>query len=518
MAQPLTLFDLFGEPTIVGAVARWPQFVQPITGVIGNWPPPAFAEWLAALNNGVTLSDVRTGADGDRVAVEAKLSMTTVTTYLEGFPFVISSMPDVEFRVQYATPVENQVQLFASMSAVGDVELVLERVPVEIRLPPGLIDPHPDPGGGVTRRAVVRDRDLPAGSAGLPQDRVSPERSDLDLRPRPYPRHPGRRLRHPHRRPGDFRSVRALRYSLPGAPRLPAHSLSEPGPAERPLASPRRHAVGHAVQRAGRRLLQHQVGVHRSRHRAGQGPREVDERPPREDRGTRHRHLAGPRPRGRGGRSRRVCPQRSGGAVLFAVGTADSTPRHRGYSTAGARRERPGPVLQVRHRAGATELQRRAADRTHRQRVLLPVAAVRRRHHLRPGAHLRRNRERGRQERGGRAGDRAGGGLFAGHVIPPGHRRGDGAARHPAVYREQHRRQRDRDLEQAAAPRDRDDHGGCAHLPDRRVVRAAHRRGAGLRLLVRDHRRSLHPHAGVGRHQRQVSDRPQLAERGTVSR
>src|SRR5688572_20569340 len=109
MVQRLTLFDLFGESNIATVVARWPQIVQPITGFIATWPPPNFPEWLAALNNGTVLNDVRTGSDGDRVAVEAKLSMTTVTTYLEGFPFVISSMPDVEFRIQYATPVENQV-------------------------------------------------------------------------------------------------------------------------------------------------------------------------------------------------------------------------------------------------------------------------------------------------------------------------------------------------------------------------------------------------------------------------
>lgn len=148
MTAPLTLFDLFGETTIAGVAAVWPQRVQPTTGVIATWPPPSLSAWLAALNNAVTLSDVRTGADGNRVSVEAKLAMAGSAAYPDGFPFVISSMPDVEFRIQPATTLNNTIQLFASMTDRG-IELVLERLPVEIRLPAGLIDPHPQPGGGI---------------------------------------------------------------------------------------------------------------------------------------------------------------------------------------------------------------------------------------------------------------------------------------------------------------------------------------------------------------------------------
>lgn len=148
MAQPLTLFDLFGEPDIGRVVARWPQLIQPTTGLIGNWPPPGFETWLAALNNNVLVTDVRTGAADDRVGVEAKLVMTQVSAYPEGFPFVFSSMPDVEFRLQYATPTENQMHLFASVSDRG-AELVIERMPVEIRLPAELVQPPPQPDGEI---------------------------------------------------------------------------------------------------------------------------------------------------------------------------------------------------------------------------------------------------------------------------------------------------------------------------------------------------------------------------------
>jgi hypothetical protein len=145
MTLPVTLFDLFGEANADAVAALWPTRVQPFTGLIGQWPPPqpAFSQWLAALNNTFAVSDVRTGAAGDRVAVEAKLTSTGLAAYPAGFPFVLSSMPDVEFRIQYATAVENQIQLFASQSDRG-LELVLERVPVEIRLPAGLITPHAD--------------------------------------------------------------------------------------------------------------------------------------------------------------------------------------------------------------------------------------------------------------------------------------------------------------------------------------------------------------------------------------
>ena len=145
MTMPLTLFDLFGEANADAVAATWPTRVQPFTGLIGQWPPPqpAFSQWLAALNNTFALSDVRTGAANDRVAVEARLTSTGLAAYPAGFPFVLSSMPDVEFRVQYATPAENQIHLFASQSDRG-LELVLERVPVQILLPAGLITPHPD--------------------------------------------------------------------------------------------------------------------------------------------------------------------------------------------------------------------------------------------------------------------------------------------------------------------------------------------------------------------------------------
>lgn len=143
MATDPTLFDLFGEFT-----SRWPRAVQRLVGILGpGSSDPDLAVWLAALNNGTSVSNLRTGAAGDRVSVEARLNFDNAQAAYAGspgaWPFVLASMPDVEFRVQTLPP-PRFIQLFASVSERG-TELVLEGLPVEIRLPAGLIQP---PGGG----------------------------------------------------------------------------------------------------------------------------------------------------------------------------------------------------------------------------------------------------------------------------------------------------------------------------------------------------------------------------------
>jgi hypothetical protein len=150
MPQPLTLFDLFGGASLAAVATRWPRSIQPVTGYIANWPPP-LEPWLANLNDGVLIRDVRTAADSDRVSVEARLRMDlTLAARPSGFPFVLGSMPDVEFRIQDMPSPTDYVHLFASLTDQGP-EVVLERLPVEIRLPLGLVEPIPaagDPGAG----------------------------------------------------------------------------------------------------------------------------------------------------------------------------------------------------------------------------------------------------------------------------------------------------------------------------------------------------------------------------------
>ena len=153
---PLTLFELFGrDPSDV-----WPSAaVRQHTGDPVDGPPDPSA-WLGALNNSVKVANVRTGALGDRVAVEADLTVDPLAGFLgypEGWPFVIASLVDVEFRIQpYAAPTqpEKATKLFASAGDNG-FELVLEGLPVEIRLPAGLVQPHPDDEGDPSGGLVV---------------------------------------------------------------------------------------------------------------------------------------------------------------------------------------------------------------------------------------------------------------------------------------------------------------------------------------------------------------------------
>jgi hypothetical protein len=136
-----TLFDLFTDFT-----SAWPSgLVREHTGhPIGG--PPSPAVWLAALNNSVRVQNVRTGALGDRVAIEAEVTVDPLAgflTYPQGWPFVIVSMPDVEFRIRPYGASGRFARLFASVGDTG-FELVLEQLPVEIRLPAELVEPHPD--------------------------------------------------------------------------------------------------------------------------------------------------------------------------------------------------------------------------------------------------------------------------------------------------------------------------------------------------------------------------------------
>ena len=150
---PQTLFGLFRDPTRL-----WPtDAVREQTGHPLGGDPPDPSTWLGALNNSVQVENVRPGADADRVSVEADLTVGLGTGFLgypQGWPFVLVSMPDVEFRIQPYAQSGRSTKLFASVGDNG-CELVLEGLPVEIRLPPGLVSPHPDEPGDPSGELVV---------------------------------------------------------------------------------------------------------------------------------------------------------------------------------------------------------------------------------------------------------------------------------------------------------------------------------------------------------------------------
>lgn len=137
------LFDLFGE--FSDLLPR--QLIQAETGVSATPDPPAVAAWLGQLNNGSSLTDIRTGTLGNRASVAAKVAFSNLAagfTAPNGWPFVLQAMPDVEFRLQDG----DKITLFASITDRG-AELLIENLPVEIRLPAGLIQPPETEAGGV---------------------------------------------------------------------------------------------------------------------------------------------------------------------------------------------------------------------------------------------------------------------------------------------------------------------------------------------------------------------------------
>ncbi len=155
MATPLNFFKLFGD-----FLSDWP--VDRIRDVTG-WDPTNIDlnGWLAELNAASRLFDVRTAASVDpfqadpndpvdrRVGLEARLALEASALRPGGLPFVLSSMPDVEFRVKAMDPA-HAAYLFLSQGSSG-VDLLLEGLPVEILLPIDLVQPHPEdvpPGGG----------------------------------------------------------------------------------------------------------------------------------------------------------------------------------------------------------------------------------------------------------------------------------------------------------------------------------------------------------------------------------
>jgi len=150
---PQTLFGLFGDPTNL-----WPtDAVREQTGHTVGGDPADPSAWLGALNNSVQVENVRPGADAHRVSVEAELTVGLGAGFLgypQGWPFVLVSMPDVEFRIQAYAQSGRSAKLFASVGDNG-CELVLEGLPVEIRLPPGLVSPHPDEPGDPSGELVV---------------------------------------------------------------------------------------------------------------------------------------------------------------------------------------------------------------------------------------------------------------------------------------------------------------------------------------------------------------------------
>ena len=114
MAVPVHLFDLFGDFRMA-----WPSTAlrdhvgEDIAGAANP------AQWLGALNDGITVTDIRPGATADGVGVEAQLHTTGFVLYPDGWPLNFTSMPNVLFRVLAFNNLTDGARLFVSVADAG---------------------------------------------------------------------------------------------------------------------------------------------------------------------------------------------------------------------------------------------------------------------------------------------------------------------------------------------------------------------------------------------------------------
>ena len=153
-----TLFDLLGIPPgtptarMAAARALWPASrVHSTRGATATPDPSALLEYL---QSSLEFLAVRPGAGPAAVGVEAEVRVVNAPTRQ---PIVLAQLPDIEFHL-VDTVADQPARLYAVMGD-GGVELVIEALPVEIRLPTEVLAPlrtreeertHPAGGPDVT--------------------------------------------------------------------------------------------------------------------------------------------------------------------------------------------------------------------------------------------------------------------------------------------------------------------------------------------------------------------------------
>ena len=135
MPRKGTLFGVLGDFRLA-----WPRgvFTRGAGVEVSSADPSA---WLASINDAVCLTDVTTASDADKVVTQARFHIDLVALSLESLPFGFITMPDVEFRI-LSLELEKAGYLYVSQSD-ADLDILIEGLPVEIQLPPGLLSLHP---------------------------------------------------------------------------------------------------------------------------------------------------------------------------------------------------------------------------------------------------------------------------------------------------------------------------------------------------------------------------------------
>jgi len=158
---------------LAAAAAKWPsEEVQPFTGdAFGD--TSAYLGLMQYLQDVLFFKAVRSGAANGAVGLTAELHVGAPATTLP-MPLVIAKMPDVAFFLQETRGVPAQVSV--TQNAEDGVDVAIQGIPVEIRLPPGFIRPQR------TKEQADVD-DLPdVTTTAAPFDATDPDSLQITLR------------------------------------------------------------------------------------------------------------------------------------------------------------------------------------------------------------------------------------------------------------------------------------------------------------------------------------------------
>jgi hypothetical protein len=145
----ITFLDLFGiarslapQERRTAAAAKWPsEEIQPFTGdAFGD--PDDYRQLMGYLDGCLEFKAVRPGAANRTVGLSAEVHITAAAL-LTPLPLVLSCMPDVAYYLQPTLGVP--ASLHVTEREDGKVEVAILGLPVEIRLPPGMVRPQRTP-------------------------------------------------------------------------------------------------------------------------------------------------------------------------------------------------------------------------------------------------------------------------------------------------------------------------------------------------------------------------------------
>jgi len=136
--ERLTLRTLLGATDVGTAARRWPRsvFLPGLGLVAGGDDVEDYVPLVGYLDEVLRFVAVRPGAAADRVGLVAEV---VIEEHPAPPPLVLRQLPDVGF-VLLPNPSERPARLFVTQADTG-VEVVVEGLPVEIRLPNGLLTP-----------------------------------------------------------------------------------------------------------------------------------------------------------------------------------------------------------------------------------------------------------------------------------------------------------------------------------------------------------------------------------------